>query len=209
MASTNTATHPEPGKVVEKAAQPPEMRAPAEKPVSGLFGLGDVVLRFLLFASSLVAVILLVTSKQAKLIPIPIPPYLIPRTAKFTQAPALIYYIAAVSIAGFYGIITTFVSLYALLKPGRYPRVVSNFVIFDVLLLGIVAAAVGAAGAMGYTALKGNSHVQWTKICNRYDYFCRHISASISVSLFGSIVLTLLILLSIYSLSKRIPKQTY
>ncbi|KAL0329680.1 UNVERIFIED_CONTAM: CASP-like protein IN26 [Sesamum radiatum] len=209
MASTYTATHPEPVKAPEKEAPPLEMRGPAEKPLSGLFGLGDVVLRFLLFASALVAVILLVTSNQTKRIPIPVPPYLIPRTAKFTQAPALIYYIAAISVAGFYGAITTLISLYALTKPGSFPRVVSNFVIFDVLLLGIVAAAVGAAGAIGYTGLKGNSHVQWGKLCNVYGYFCRHISASISVSLFGSIVLTLLILLSVYALSKRIPKQTY
>ncbi|KAL0312711.1 UNVERIFIED_CONTAM: CASP-like protein IN26 [Sesamum radiatum] len=195
-------------KAAEKAAPPPEMRAPAEKPRSGLYGLGDVVLRVLLSASAVVAVILLVTSNQTKSIPIPVPPYLISQTAKFTQAPALIYYIAAITVAGFYGIITTLISLYAL-KPGSFPRVVSHFVIFDVLLLGIVAAAVGAAGAIGYTGLKGNSHVQWGKICNVYDYFCRNVSASISVSLFGSIVLTFLILLSVHALSKRIPKQTY
>lgn len=69
-----------------------------------------------------------------------------------------------------------------------------------------MAAATGAAGGVAYIGLKGNSHVGWKKVCNVYDEFCRHLGASIAVSLFGSIVLVLLVLLSVYSLSKKIPK---
>lgn len=74
------------------------------------------------------------------------------------------------------------------------------------LLLGIVAAATGTAGGVAYIGLKGNSHVRWNKICNTYDTFCQHAAASILLSLFASILLVLLILLSVYSLSKKIPK---
>ncbi|KAK4405651.1 CASP-like protein 1D1 [Sesamum angolense] len=210
MASTETAGHSEAGKLVDKAATPSDIRGPAERAASSRsFAAADVVLRFLLFASGVVAVVVMVTSKQTELIPIPIPPFLIPRPAKFNQSPAFIYFVAALSVAGLYGAITTLISLFALCKPASYPRLLSHFVIFDVLLFGIVAAATGTAGGVGYIGLKGNSHVQWRKICDIYGEFCRHIGASIAVSLFGSVVLALLVLLSIYSLSKRIPKHSY
>ncbi|XP_022848750.1 CASP-like protein 1 [Olea europaea var. sylvestris] len=84
--------------------------------------------------------------------------------------------------------------------------VLSHFVIFDVLLLGIVAAASGAAGGVAYIGLKGNSQCGWRKMCNLYYQFCRYLGASIAVSLISSIVLALLVLLSVYTLSKKIPK---
>ncbi|KAK4425759.1 CASP-like protein 1D1 [Sesamum alatum] len=206
MASTDTASHSEAGKLVET---PSDVRGPAVTAPSRSFAAADVLLRFLLFASAVAAVVVMVTSKQTELIPIPIPPFLIPRPAKFTHSPAFIYFVAALSVAGFYGAITTLISLFALCNPASYPRLLSHFVIFDVLLLGIVAAATGTAGGVAYIGLKGNSHVQWRKICDIYGEFCRHVGASIAVSLFGSVVLALLVLLSIYSLSKRIPKHSY
>ncbi|CAA3027342.1 CASP 1 [Olea europaea subsp. europaea] len=190
----------------KKVEYPPEVKTPAASPSTDCFALADVVLRFLLFASALVAVVVMVTSKQTEKFPIlPFPPFLVALPAKFTHSPAFIYFVAALSVAGLYGIITTLLSFYALLKPGCCPTVLSHFVIFD-LLLGIVAAATGAAGGVAYIGLKGNSHVGWKKVCNVYDEFCRHLGASIAVSLFGSIVLVLLVLLSVYSLSKKIPK---
>ncbi|KAL0388695.1 UNVERIFIED_CONTAM: CASP-like protein 1D1 [Sesamum radiatum] len=214
MASTETAGHSEAGKLVDKAATPSDIRGPAERAASSRsFAAADVVLRFLLFASGVVAVVVMVTSKQTELIPIPIPPFLIPllpnlRRAKIKRIQSQ-YFVAALSVAGLYGAITTLISLFALCKPASHPRLLSHFVIFDVLLFGIVAAATGTAGGVGYIGLKGNSHVQWRKICDIYGEFCRHIGASIAVSLFGSVVLALLVLLSIYSLSKRIPKHSY
>ena len=74
------------------------------------------------------------------------------------------------------------------------------------LILGIVAAATGAAGGVGYIGLKGNTHVQWMKICNLYGKFCRHIGGSIFVSLFAAAVLVLLVVVNGYSLYRRIPK---
>ncbi|KAL2458557.1 CASP-like protein 1D2 [Forsythia ovata] len=200
--------HEAPAVKPEKVEPPPEVKTPAGAPPPriGYFALADVVLRFLLFASALVAVVVMVTSKQTERVPIPFPPFLAPVSAKFNHSPAFVYFVAALSVAGLYSIITTLLSFYALLKPGCYPTVLSHFVIFDVLLLGIVASATGTAGGVAYIGIKGNSHVGWRKVCKMYDEFCRHIGASIAVSLFGSIVLVLLVLLSIYSLSKKIPK---
>lgn len=74
---------------VEKAAAPaaaPEVRSPAKKEQ---FPVVDVVLRFLLFASGLVAVVVMVTSKETQPVAqIPFPPFVVYKTAKFNQSPA-------------------------------------------------------------------------------------------------------------------------
>ncbi|KAK4477929.1 hypothetical protein RD792_017194 [Penstemon davidsonii] len=212
MATTEATCDPE-KVVVEKAVPPPEViKTKAETPPSSHchFALADVVLRFLLFVSALVAVVVMVTGNQTETVRLPFPPFpLAPVTAKFNHSPAFIYFVAALSLAALYGIITTLFSFYALLKPGCCPKVLSHFVIFDVLLLGIVAAATGAGGAVAYLGLKGNSHVGWMKVCHVYDNFCKHVASSIIVSGLGSIVLVLLILLYVHSLSKKIPKSSY
>ncbi|CAI9118727.1 OLC1v1020330C1 [Oldenlandia corymbosa var. corymbosa] len=203
--------------VTEKAGEasepPPETKAlaateaaPGAATPKDYFPVVDVVLRVLLFAASVVAVVVLGTSKQTKLIPVQVVPFPVPVAAKFTNSPALIYLISALSVAGFYGLVTSLLSIFALLKPTFSTKFISHFVIFDVLLLGIVASATGTGGAVGYIGYKGDSHVKWGKVCNTYDVFCKHVVTSLAFSLFASVVLALLVLLSIYSLSKKIPK---
>ncbi|KAM3323889.1 CASP-like protein 1 isoform X1 [Capsicum chacoense] len=184
----------------EKAAPPPTA-GPTD-----YFEVADLVLRLLVFASALVSVVVMSTSKQTEIVPIPIPPYQAPRSAKFNHSPALIYFVASHSVAGFFSIITTLGSLYPLIKPGCSAKIISHFIIIDVLLLGIVASATGAAASVTYIGLKGNTHSGWGKICSLYDKFCRYLGASVGVSLFATIMLVLLVLLSVYSLSKKIPK---
>ncbi|KAK6122955.1 hypothetical protein DH2020_043299 [Rehmannia glutinosa] len=189
--SRQTVVEAPPPEEEKVAAPPPEVKTPGDAPPIDCFALAEVVLRFL-FCFSLVAVVVMVTSKQTKIL---------------CHLPnSITLRLSSLSVAGLYSIITTLLSFYALLKPGCCPKVLSHFVIFDVLLLGIVAAATGTAGAVAYIGLKGNSHVGWRKICNVYDDFCKHVGASVFVSLFASIVLAFLVLLSVYALSKKIPK---
>ncbi|MCD7466874.1 hypothetical protein HAX54_003918 [Datura stramonium] len=185
----------------EKAVPPPATRP------TDYFKVADVVLRVLVFSSALVSVVVMSTSKQTEMVPIPVPPYQALRPAKFNHSPALIYFVAALSVAGFFSIITTLGSLYSLTKPaGCSAKIISHFIVIDVLLLGIVASATGAAASVAYIGLKGNTHVRWGKVCSMYGKFCRYLGASIGVSLFASVMLVLLVLLSVYSLSKKIPK---
>lgn len=74
------------------------------------------------------------------------------------------------------------------------------------VILGIIASATGTAGGVAYVGLKGNDHVNWGKICNAYDKFCKHLGGSLAVALFGSVVTVLLIWLSAFSLHSRVPK---
>lgn len=198
----------------EKAAAPTaavaaveveKVAPPLDRP-KNYFPVAEAVLRVVLLASLVVAVVVMVTSKQTELIPVPFPPFRAPLSAKFTHSPAFIYFVAGLSVAGLYSIISTLASFYNLIKPGFCPLLISHFIILDVLMLGIVGSATGAAGGVAYIGLKGNSHVGWGKVCNLYDKFCRHLGASVAVSLFASIVLVVLIILSIHSLSKKIPK---
>jgi len=186
----------------EKAAPPPgEWKAPTEYVV-----VVDLVLRVLLFASTLVSVVVMVTSKQTKLIQVTGFPVRVPIAAKFQDSPAFIYFVVALSLACLYSILTTIVSFLALLKPGCGIKWLLHFVIIDVVLFGIVSSATGAAGGVAYIGLKGNSHVGWLKVCNRFDKFCQHIGGSVLTSLVASVTLLLLVLLSLYSLSKKMSK---
>ncbi|GJT98029.1 CASP-like protein 1 [Tanacetum coccineum] len=172
------------------------------------FGLvADVALRVLLFATALVAIIVMVTSEQTKKIPVA-PGISISRAAKFNHAPAFIYFVAALSVACLYSIITGALSAFALLKSdGHSTKMQAHFVMFDALLLGIVAAATGAAGGVAYIGLKGNSHTNWKKICHTYGSFCFHFSASLILSLISAITLLLLVWLSVYVLSKKVARR--
>ncbi|XP_009763390.1 CASP-like protein 1 [Nicotiana tabacum] len=198
----------EPEKVVPPAeasvAEPEKAAPPPTTGPTDYFAVADVVLRLLVFASALVSVVVMSVSKQTEMVPTPFPPYRAPLPAKFNHSPALIYFVAAFSVAGFFSIITTLGSLYSLTKPGCSAKIISHFIIIDVLLLGIVASATGAAASVAYIGLKGNTHVGWGKVCNMYGKFCRYLGASIGVSLFSTVLLLLLVLLSVYS--KKIPK---
>lgn len=77
------------------------------------------------------------------------------------------------------------------------------------ILLGIVAAATGAAGGVGYIGFKGNSYTGWNKVCTAYGSFCAHFAASIFLSLISSISLLLLVLLSFYMISKKIARRWF
>ncbi|KAH9621270.1 hypothetical protein KSS87_011536 [Heliosperma pusillum] len=166
----------------------------------------DVVLRFLLFASCIIAVVVMATSKQTERIPVTgIPGFTVPVPAKFTNSPAFIYFVVALSVAGLYSIITLITSLSFISKSTIPPKIFLILAVHDVLILGVVAAATGTAGGVAYVGLKGNSHVNWGKICNVYDKFCRYLGTSIFFSLFASLVLVILVILNASSLYKRIP----
>ncbi|GAV87356.1 DUF588 domain-containing protein [Cephalotus follicularis] len=179
---------------------------PPPRPYGVDFFTVGVAFRVLLFATTLVSVIVMVTSDQTKTIFVPGSNIGFPVPAKFNHSPAFIYFVAALSVACFYSIITTLASLSVIFKPYSSTKLLLHFAIWDVLILGIVASATGTAGGVAYIGLKGNSHVNWNKICNSYDTFCHHVESSIFISLLAAILLVLLSIISTVSLYDRIPK---
>lgn len=68
MASTDKPADPASGKEIPPPATEPEIPAPPATPPANYYFVLDVALRTLLFAAALTAVIVMVTSKQTKLI---------------------------------------------------------------------------------------------------------------------------------------------
>ncbi|XWS39068.1 hypothetical protein CRYUN_Cryun18bG0018400 [Craigia yunnanensis] len=203
MASTDK---PE-AETTKPVASPPKPEAPAAAAKCPFnYSVVDVALRVLLLAATVSSVVVMVTSKQTKLVPVPGLPTIarVPVPAKFNHSPAFIYFIAALSATGLYSIITILASVLLVLKPIYSKSFLLVFAFLDVVFVGIVASATGAAGGVAYIGLKGNSHVGWTKICNVYGKFCRHIGSSVALALFAAIVLVLLSMMSTFTLYKKI-----
>ncbi|EEF45486.1 CASP-like protein 1D1 [Ricinus communis] len=199
MASTDK---PDPEAIKSEVPQPPPP-APLRRDYFAV----DVGLRVFLFATTLTAIVVMSTAKQTELAPVPgVPGLRVPVEAKFNHSPAFIYFVAALSVACLYSIITTLASLGVIAKPIYATKFLFYYALWDVLMLGIVAAATGAAGGVAYIGLKGNSHTRWTKICNVYDTFCKHVGSALAISLAASVVLVLLIMLSVCSLYSRVRR---
>ncbi|XP_076891530.1 CASP-like protein 1 [Bidens hawaiensis] len=162
----------------------------------------DMALRVFLFATALASVIVMVTSEETKQIPVA-PGITISRTAKFSSSPPLVYHVAALSVAAFYSFITCVISILVMMKPcGNSKKLKFRLVILDSLLLGIMAAAMGATIGVAYITLKGTSHSENDKFCDTYGSYCFHFATAILMSFIVSITLLPLIWLSVYVLSK-------
>ncbi|XP_071727364.1 CASP-like protein 1D1 [Rutidosis leptorrhynchoides] len=157
----------------------------------------DTALRALMFASSLVSVVVMVTSKQTAMIQFS-PVITVPVDAKFTHSGSFTFFVAALAVTCLYSLVTFVASFSAMKSQGQFSTEHQlHLVLLDSLLLGLVASATGAGGGVAYEALKGNPHIHWMKICHIYDTFCDHLAAAGFVSLTTSMTLLLLIWLSV------------
>lgn len=73
----------------------------------------------------------------------------------------------------------------------------------DVIMVGLLFSGNGAAATIGVLGHEGNSHVRWNKVCNRFEKFCHRIAIALTMSMIGSLVLVLLVVLSIIHLYRR------
>ncbi|KAL6877625.1 hypothetical protein ACP4OV_012840 [Aristida adscensionis] len=197
MATVDAATPESGGKTA--AASPPSPPAPANLACAG------VVLRALLFAVTLSALVVLATAKQTVLVPVALAPRLLlaPLAAKFNHSPALIYLLVALCVTCLYSLLTAVGSLRLVSGSACTAKTLFLLVLLDVFYAAVMASATGSAGGVAWIGLKGNSHTRWNKICNLYGKFCRHIGASALLSLVASILLVLLAVLNAYSLYRR------
>ncbi|XP_076912068.1 CASP-like protein 1 [Bidens hawaiensis] len=169
----------------------------------------DAVLRAVVLVAGVAAIIIMVTSKQSKLMPLPFSPTtIVSLDANWNQIPAYVYFVAAFSTAGLYSIITGVSSVLILKKTGRSStRLQFCFVILDSLLLAILSAALGAELAVSWIGLKGNSHSFWHEVCNTYGSFCHHLSAAATMATVSIIAVLLLVWHSYYTIWKKIASR--
>ncbi|XP_043718008.1 CASP-like protein Ni6 [Telopea speciosissima] len=164
-------------------------------------------LRVLLLASSLSALLLMVNSTQIKLILTLFGDVSV--TEKYTGFPALVYIVVALSICFAYSFSTICGTRWILKKERCSSKTLLKFyltlIVTDVVMVGVVAAATGAAGGIGlYMGLEGNPNEGW--ICEVFTKFCTNVGVSIIFSLFASVLLAVLVVFSAFSIYRLAHK---
>ncbi|KMT06610.1 hypothetical protein BVRB_7g157780 [Beta vulgaris subsp. vulgaris] len=173
--------------------------------VATRFGWPEVVLRVLAMVLTLTAAILLGLDKQTKLVSVTITPDLpainVPVIAKYHYASAYVYFVVGNAIACAFAAVSlalTFIS-------NGGGKIVSRLMIIvaDLMMVALLFSSIGAATGIGLIGIKGNSHLQWHKVCDVFGRFCHQVMASVALSLLAAIAFLLLIILAASKLQKR------
>lgn len=90
-----------------------------------------------------------------------------------------------------------------LLSFSRKKRWLLVTLILDVLMVALLFSGNGATAAIGVLGYKGNSHVRWNRVCNVFGKFCNQVAAAVALSLLGSIVFILLVMLAALRLHNK------
>ncbi|CAN6467744.1 unnamed protein product [Victoria cruziana] len=165
----------------------------------------QVFLRLISFFATLVATIVMALSKETSIIPFVLspvlPPIQISAPAKYHYSSAFVYFVVVNAIACGYAAVS--MALWCSKKAARSKGFTAALCAVDVIMLALVSTGTGAAAAIGLVGKKGNSHLNWNKICNHFGRFCSQVAAAIGVSIVGILAFLLLALLSIAGLRRR------
>ncbi|KAG8372987.1 hypothetical protein BUALT_Bualt12G0124100 [Buddleja alternifolia] len=164
----------------------------------------ELVLRVVAVALSLAAAVVLATNKQTVTVAVILVPTLpavnIPVTAKWHDLSSSVYFFVANIIACTYGVISL---LLMLANKGTKKGVAMLVIIFDLVMVALLFSSVGASSALGLMGYKGNSHLQWRKVCNVFGKFCLQGTAALALCGVASFAFFLLVLLAILNLHKK------
>ncbi|KAL2339076.1 hypothetical protein Fmac_013522 [Flemingia macrophylla] len=165
----------------------------------------DLVMRLLGLTLTLAAAVIIGVDKQTKVVPITfidsLPPIHLPLTAKWYHMSAFLYFLVTNAIACTYAALTLALGLVNKGK-GKCKRLSIFIVFLDGVMVALLFSGIGATAAVGVLGYKGNSYVQWKKVCNVFDKFCYQVGASLVVSLIGSLAFLLLLLLPLVRLQR-------
>lgn len=164
----------------------------------------DVVLRFFALALSLAAAVLLGVNKETTTVPVTLlpslPPVNVPATAKWHYLSAFVFFVVVNAIACAHAAISLALTLAN--RDGN-KGITTLIILLDLVMLPLLFSAIGAATAIGLLGYQGNSHVQWNKVCNIFDKFCRHAAAAIGLSGAAAAAFFLLVVLATFNLIKK------
>ncbi|CAN0855912.1 CASP-like protein 1E1 [Linum grandiflorum] len=163
---------------------------------------GEVVLRIGALLLTLAAAIVMGVDKQTKTVPLQLlptlPPVNVPVTAKWHYLSAFVFFVVANAIACSYALLSIVIAL-----AGKRGMASAVTMMMDLLMVALLFAGNGAATAVGLLGRNGNSHVRWNKVCNVFDKFCHQVAASIGLSLIGSLLFVLIVLLAVVRLHRK------
>ncbi|XP_077219197.1 CASP-like protein 1E2 [Tasmannia lanceolata] len=157
---------------------------------------GDFLLRIAAVVTTLVAAIVMGVAKETKLIPL----LGLSVTAKWHYSSAIVFFVVVNSIACAYAAISLVLSIANRTATGGLALCL---IIFDLTVTALLFSAVGAASTIGVLGYNGNSHLNWNKVCTGFDKFCHQLTASIVISLVGSVIFLLMTILSTMNLHRR------
>ncbi|KAG2406619.1 CASP-like protein [Vigna angularis] len=162
----------------------------------------DLFLRFLGLSLTLVATILVGVDNQTKVISYAEMKFR--ATAKWEYISAMVFFVVSNAIACSYAAASLVITVMAR-SSGTKKSDLTDLVItaLDLVLMALLFSANGAACAVGIIAQKGNKHLQWMKVCDVFDAYCRHMTAALVLSIIGSTVFLLLVLHSVLKLHYR------
>lgn len=110
------------------------------------------------------------------------------------------YFLVTNAIACTYAVLSL---LLALVNRGKSKGLWTLIAVLDAFMVALLFSGNGAAAAVGVLGYKGNSHVNWNKVCNVFGKFCDQMAASIGVSLIGSLAFLLLVVIPVVRLHRR------
>ncbi|XXG84142.1 hypothetical protein AAC387_Pa10g1728 [Persea americana] len=164
----------------------------------------DFILRLLAIGTTLAAAIVIGLAKETEVVPVSIfpgiPPVSVLVPAKMRYTSALVYFVVANAIACGYALLSLFVTIG---QHGGPKGVGLGITILDVIMVALLFSGLGAAATIGVLGLEGNSQMRWNKVCNTFEKFCRSLAVSQILSMIGSLVFLLLVVLSIMHLHRR------
>ncbi|XP_009803956.1 CASP-like protein 1E1 [Nicotiana tabacum] len=164
----------------------------------------DFGLRFLAFVLTLVAAIVLGVDKQTTVVAVQLVPTLpainVRATAKWHHMSAFVYFVVVNAIACAYAAMSL---VLLLANRGKKKGLSLMIILLDLITVALLFSGGGAALAVGLIGYKGNSHVRWIKVCDKFDRFCGQVAAAIVISLVGSALFLLLVLLAVLNLHKN------
>ncbi|KAJ1412661.1 Casparian strip membrane protein [Sesbania bispinosa] len=161
----------------------------------------DVFLRFLCLSLTLIATIIVGADKETKTISYAGMQFT--ATAKWEYMSAIVFFLVSNAIGCSYAAVSLVISAMARSNStGNNIKTAAFFMltVLDLVMMALLFSANGAAGAVGVLGQKGNSHVQWMKVCNVFDAYCRHVTAALVLSIIGSSVFLLLVVHSVFKL---------
>ncbi|KAK7396846.1 hypothetical protein VNO78_18007 [Psophocarpus tetragonolobus] len=161
----------------------------------------DLFMRFLGLSFTLVAAIIVGVDNETKVITYAEMQF--KATAKWEYMSAIVFFLVSNAIACSYAAASVVITVMARSSGSKNDVTVLVLTALDLVMMALLFSANGAACAVGVIAQKGNSHVQWMKVCNFFDAYCRHVTAALVLSIIGSTVFLLLVLHSVLKLHYR------
>ncbi|OMO67322.1 hypothetical protein COLO4_30183 [Corchorus olitorius] len=142
------------------------------------------LLRFIAFSTTLSAAIIMASSRERTTV------LTLSFEAKYSDSPALKYFVISNAIATVYGFLLLFLPSESLLW-----RLV---VALDVVITMLLTSSISAALAIAYVGKKGNPSAGWLPICDQVTKYCNQVKGALIVGFISVIIYMLLLLYSIH-----------